>query len=102
MNHFMLGHLMEWHFAYVAGIRQAPGSAGWKKIIIAPNPGGLSSASATFHSPSGRIAVRWRQGGGKFEMTVRVPPGVVAVAILPDGEQHHLQPGKQARFAVKM
>jgi alpha-L-rhamnosidase len=100
MNHFMLGHLMEWHFAYVAGIRQAPGSIGWKKILIAPNPGSLRSVSATFNSPSGEIAVRWRQRGGRFEMTVRVPPGAVADAILPNGEQHHLQAGKQTRFAV--
>ena len=25
MNHYMLGHLVEWHYAYVAGIRQQPG-----------------------------------------------------------------------------
>ena len=38
MNHFMLGHLMEWHYAYLAGIRQQPGGVGWKKVLIAPTP----------------------------------------------------------------
>jgi alpha-L-rhamnosidase len=100
MNHFMLGHLMEWHFAYVAGIRQSPGSIGWKKILIAPNPGGFKRVEATFNSPSGKITVQWRQRGKKFEFAARVPSGAAAEAILPNGEHHQLQPGTQTRFTV--
>ena len=93
MNHFMLGHLMEWHYAYVAGIRQQPGSVGWKKVLIAPNPGSLESASASFHSPSGKITVTWRQANGKFEMTVTIPRGMDAKAMLPDGRRQVLRTG---------
>ena len=93
MNHFMLGHLMEWHYAYVAGIRQQPGSVGWKKVLIAPNPGSLESASASFKSPSGKIEVKWKQRKGSFAMTVTIPKGVEATAVLPDGRQQVVKPG---------
>jgi alpha-L-rhamnosidase len=94
MNHFMLGHLMEWQYAYVAGIRQQPGSVGWRRVLIAPNPGGLDSASATFASPRGTIRVAWRQTAQTFTMNVEIPHGIQAVAILPNGERHTLAPGK--------
>ncbi len=93
MNHFMLGHLMEWHYAYVAGIRQQPGGVGWKKVLIAPNPGSLESASASFKSPSGKIEVKWKQRKGSFTMTVTIPKGVEATAVLPDGRQQVVKPG---------
>jgi alpha-L-rhamnosidase len=93
MNHFMLGHLMEWQFAYVAGIRQQPGDIGWHRILIAPNPGALASASASFQSPAGRIAVEWKHVDGKFSMTVTVPEGVTAEALLTNGERCALPSG---------
>jgi len=93
MNHFMLGHLMEWHYAYVAGIRQQAESVGWKKILIAPNPGPLEHASASFSAPSGKIKVNWRQANGKFEMTVTIPRGIEAKAMMPDGRERILNAG---------
>jgi alpha-L-rhamnosidase len=93
LNHFMLGHLVEWHFAYVAGIRQQPGSVGWRKILIAPDPGPLESAEASFDGPTGTVASRWRRAGGRFELTVEVPAGVEALAVLPDGTRHDLPAG---------
>jgi hypothetical protein len=60
LNHFMLGHLMEWHYAYVAGIRQQAGDVGWKRIVIAPVPGPLEGAEASYSSPAGRIVSRWK------------------------------------------
>jgi alpha-L-rhamnosidase len=93
MNHFMLGHLMEWHYAYLAGIRQQPGSVGWKRVLIAPTPGSLESAAAVFRSPSGRIDVSWKQTKSMFTMKVVIPKGVDATAMLPNGEQKALKPG---------
>jgi len=93
MNHFMLGHLMEWHYAYVAGIQQQPGSVGWKKVFIAPNPGSLESASASFAGPSGIIKVKWKRLKEAFSMTVTIPKGVEATALLPDGERRALKSG---------
>jgi alpha-L-rhamnosidase len=93
MNHFMLGHLMEWQFAYVAGIRQQPGSVGWKRIVIAPNPGPLDSATASFDAPAGMIKVHWEKKEGKFEMIVTVPSGVEALAEMPNGQRFPLKEG---------
>jgi alpha-L-rhamnosidase len=94
MNHFMLGHLLEWHYAYLAGIRQKPGSIGWRKVLIQPAPGMLERTSATFESPSGRLAVSWEKKGKGFEMRVEIPDGVDAEAVLPNGERHTLVPGE--------
>jgi hypothetical protein len=93
MNHFMLGHLMEWHYAYVAGIQQKPGSIGWKKVLIAPNPGPLTSASASFAGPSGIIKVDWKQANSLFTLSVTIPRGIEATALLPDGKRHILKAG---------
>lgn len=94
MNHYMLGHLMEWQFAYVAGIRQQPGSIGWKNVFIAPNPGNLEYALASFDSPRGQIAVTWRQTKDQFEMTITTPRGMFVDAIFPNGEKRHVTPGR--------
>ncbi|MFH0990942.1 MAG: family 78 glycoside hydrolase catalytic domain [bacterium] len=93
MNHFMLGHLMEWQYAYIAGIRQQSGNVGWKKVLIAPNPGELESASAKFKSPSGTISVQWKQTKSTFTMDVTIPKGVQAEALLPNGERYRLKEG---------
>ena len=93
MNHFMLGHLMEWQYAYVAGIRQKPGSTGWRKVVIGPNPGALTAASASFRSPAGMIEVEWRKEGTTYLMTVRIPEGVEAQALLPNGTSRELTSG---------
>ncbi|HYD02182.1 MAG TPA: family 78 glycoside hydrolase catalytic domain, partial [Phycisphaerales bacterium] len=90
MCHLMLGHLMEWHFADVCGIRQAPGSVGWTGLIIAPrppargdaSPNAIRSAQASFISPRGRIASRWVIENGAFALTCEVPAGVTAKAVL--------------------
>lgn len=103
LNHFMLGHLMEWHYACVAGIRQAQGSVGWREIVIAPqipprdlldaNPEAIRACDASFESPRGTITSKWSLDGETFTLTCTVPEGVRARAIMPDGSSHPLKPG---------
>ena len=85
LNHCMLGHVMEWFYEYVGGIRQQAGSVGWKKVLIAPVPGSLERAECTFDSPAGRIVSRWRVADGRFKLDAEVPQGVVARLVAPDG-----------------
>lgn len=94
LDHCMLGHVMEWFYGYVAGIRQAPGSVGWGKILIGPNPGPLANAEATVQTPRGRVVSRWRISGGTFRLETQVPPAVQAVAVLPSGREQRLEPGR--------
>lgn len=95
LNHCMLGHVMEWFYGYVGGIRQAPGSVGWKNILIAPNPGPLASSEATLQTPNGRVVSRWSKDGETFRLETEIPEGVSATAILPSGEMKELRSGKQ-------
>jgi hypothetical protein len=95
LNHCMLGHVMEWYYGYVGGIRQATNSVGWQEILIAPNSGLLTSAEVTVQTPRGRVASRWRKDGSTFHLEVEVPHGVKATAILPSGARKSLASGKQ-------
>ncbi len=94
MNHYMLGHLVEWHFAYVAGIRQEPASVGWRAVLFAPQPGPLMHARASFDAPTGKISSAWRRDGDRFELSVVVPAGSEARALLPDGSEHAVTAGE--------
>jgi hypothetical protein len=95
LNHCMLGHVMEWYYGYVAGIRQPPGGIGWQKILIAPNPGALANAEATLQTPAGRVVSRWHTDGKTFRLETEIPNGVEATAILPSGTSKPLHSGKQ-------
>ncbi len=95
LNHCMLGHVMEWFYGYVGGIRQQPGSVGWQKILIAPNPGSLANAEATLQTPQGRVISRWRTDGKTFRLETEIPKGVQAMAILPSGAHKPLPSGRR-------
>ncbi|MHB8974599.1 MAG: alpha-L-rhamnosidase-related protein [Pirellulaceae bacterium] len=95
LNHCMLGHVLEWYYGYVAGVRQAPGGIGWKHVLIAPQPGPLTSAEATFRSPAGSLVSRWRIDKETFYLEVEIPAGVTATAVMPSGKSCPLQPGLQ-------
>jgi hypothetical protein len=96
LNHCMLGHVMEWYYGYVGGIRQVTNSVGWQDILIAPNPGPLTSAETTVQTPRGRVVSRWRKDGATFHLEVELPKGVKATAILPSGARKTLRAGNQA------
>lgn len=96
LNHCMLGHVMEWFYGYVAGIRQPHGSVGWNSVLIAPEPGPLTHAEATLRTPRGEIASRWRIDEGEFRLDVDIPAGVAAEARLPSGAIHQLSVGLQS------
>ena len=95
LNHCMLGHVMEWYYGYVGGIRQATNSVGWREILVAPNPGPLTSAETAVQTPRGRVVSRWRKDGATFHLEVEVPNGMEATAILPSGSRKILRAGKQ-------
>jgi alpha-L-rhamnosidase len=91
----MLGHVMEWFYGYVGGIRQPPGGVGWRELLIAPNPGPLTHAETVVETPKGRVTSRWRIEGRTFRLDTEIPAGVKAVAILPSGAQKPLRAGKR-------
>jgi hypothetical protein len=86
LNHCMLGHVIEWYYGYVAGIRQKPGTVGWSDVVIGPNPGPLTRAEAHLHAPCGEIVSRWRVEDHTFHLAMRVPQAVRATVVMPSGK----------------
>lgn len=83
-NHFMLGHLMEWFYSGLAGIRQTKNSVAFKEVEIRPEPvGDVKDAKATFYSPYGVISSEWRKTEEKFEAIISIPANSTAVVYLP-------------------
>ncbi len=83
-NHFMLGHIMEWFYAGLCGIKQAEGSTGYKNIIIKPQPAGdIKNAKATYHSPYGLIKTYWEKENDVFVLNVSIPVNTTAEIYLP-------------------
>jgi alpha-L-rhamnosidase len=75
-NHMMLGHLMEWLYSGIGGIRQAPGSAGYRDLIIDPQPvGDLTSADVSHICIRGEIRVKWEKKGENVDLEVTIPVG---------------------------
>jgi hypothetical protein len=83
-NHLMLGHLMEWFYSGVAGIRQAPGSTGYKNIIIAPEiVGDLTRAEASLNTIHGKIRSSWQIENGILKMKISIPVSCSATVEIP-------------------
>jgi alpha-L-rhamnosidase len=93
-NHLMLGHLMEWLYSGLAGIRQAEDSQGFRKIIIAPNPvGDITWTRARHRSVRGDIACSWKFDADGFSLDVEIPAGARARVLLPASRDGQLLEG---------
>ena len=90
----MLGAIDAWFYRGLGGIGQAPGSNGFRRLLIAPAaPGDLESVRASTGTPYGQVSVSWERGDGEFGLEVTVPPGSSAEVRLPDlGLARHAAP----------
>jgi hypothetical protein len=83
-NHFMLGHLMEWFYAGLAGIKQTENSVAYKEIMIKPEVvGDVTNAKASFESPYGLIKTEWTKTSSSFNLQVQIPANSIAVVYVP-------------------
>ncbi|MGB7767620.1 MAG: family 78 glycoside hydrolase catalytic domain [Verrucomicrobiia bacterium] len=83
-DHFMLGQIQEWFYHDLAGIQNAPNSAGFKKIIIHPQPvGDVTWAKASYESIRGKIVSDWNRDGRKFTLRVSIPVNTTATVYVP-------------------
>jgi hypothetical protein len=96
-NHFMLGHLMEWFYAGLAGIQQTESSIAYKEIMIKPEVvGDVTNAKASFESPYGLIKSEWVKTTSSFNLQLQIPANSTAVVYLPAKKgQTVLQNGKK-------
>lgn len=90
-NHFMLGHLMEWLFSGLGGIRQREDSFGFKHIVIHPEPvGDIREARTTYQSPYGLIVSDWKDNNNEFTIRVEVPANSRASVYLPSANTEYI------------
>ncbi|MCM1021778.1 MAG: glycoside hydrolase family 78 protein [Muribaculum sp.] len=83
-NHLMLGHLMEWLYSGLGGIRQADNSVAFNSLEINPFPvGDVTSASTTYQTPYGVVACSWQRSADKYTMQLTVPTNSTATVTLP-------------------
>ena len=84
-NHVMLlGDLIVWFYEYLAGIRNAQGSAGFEKISMHPYPvDGLDYVIASFYSVMGKISSAWKKIGGNFLWDITIPGNTTAIVYFP-------------------
>ncbi len=83
-NHYAYGAIGEWLYRTSAGIMPDPAQAGYKHVIIAPQPGGgLTHVRATLNSPYGLIESAWQLSDADFRLKVTVPTNSHATVSLP-------------------
>jgi len=86
-NHMMLGHIMEWFYSGLGGIRQMPTSIAYDHIHIAPEiVGDIRWAEASYHSCKGEIKSSWNVSDGQFTLKVSIPVNCRATIELPQSD----------------
>lgn len=82
-NHLMLGHIMEWFYAGLAGIGAAEEAVGYDRILIRPQVvGDITYARAEHESPYGTIRSEWKKGK-TFQLSISIPANTTARVELP-------------------
>ena len=79
-NHYSIGAVSEWLFAYVCGIRVD----GENHFVIEPCPGGtLEAAKASYKSIFGTVESAWSKKEGTITYSITVPANTTATLKLP-------------------
>lgn len=96
-NHYAYGAVVEWMYAYMAGIRS--NGAGFRNIIIQPQldlrktlPAGqqrITEVAATYASINGPIKSAWKVNGNRITYNLSIPANTTATFIVPIN-QHSL------------
>ncbi|PRB43308.1 alpha-L-rhamnosidase [Arthrobacter sp. MYb23] len=95
-NHYALGAVVDWMHRTIGGL--APLEPGYRRILIAPRPGGgLEWAETSVETPLGQASVRWELVDGRLEVTATVPEGSEAVLRLPGLDEELVGPGQHVR-----
>jgi hypothetical protein len=83
-NHFMLGHLMEWLYSGLGGIRQRDNSIAFRDIVIDPQMvGDVRNATTSYESPYGTIRCDWTRTDEDYKIEVSIPANSTAEIYLP-------------------
>lgn len=90
-NHLMLGHIMEWFYGGLAGIRQSDSSVAWRDIVIQPEVvGDISHVKASYETLYGTIISEWKKESNTFILNVTIPANTTATIYIPGAEGKEL------------
>jgi hypothetical protein len=91
-NHLMLGHMDEWFYAGLAGIRPYLEKPGLRRVDIRPDlVGDVTSADATWQTFRGPVKVQWKLEGQTLKLAVNVPPGMISHVSLPSASADQIE-----------
>jgi alpha-L-rhamnosidase len=83
-NHPMFGSVGSWLYKALAGINLAPGTAGFERILIAPQMvRDLTHASGSTTTVRGEVACAWSRTERSVRVEVTVPFGSEAEVVIP-------------------
>jgi alpha-L-rhamnosidase len=86
-NHLAFSSVCEWMYRYLAGIDQAEGSAGFKKILVRPQivetQDEINWVKTSYASITGIIATEWKKTAEQIDFYLVVPANARAAIILP-------------------
>jgi hypothetical protein len=83
-NHMMLGHLMEWFYSGLGGIRQLSGSDSYDKIVISPEiVGNITWVESKFKTIHGEVISNWKIENNNIIMNIKIPVNCTAIVKIP-------------------
>ncbi len=83
-NHWALGAVAQWMVETMLGLRPDPAAIGWKRFVVAPEPGGgISHVEGSYRAMPGLIKVAWKVADGRFTLDLEVPPNTEARVCMP-------------------
>jgi alpha-L-rhamnosidase len=98
-NHMILLQIDEWFTSGLAGIRQARGSVGYRRLVIDPRVAGdLTDVEGSYETPYGEVTSEWTRRHGVFRLEVGVPPNTTAEVRVPTGGRKPYRSPKGATF----
>ncbi|MEV0830457.1 family 78 glycoside hydrolase catalytic domain [Nonomuraea rubra] len=98
-NHMILAQIEEWFHTGLTGIRPAPGTIAYRKLIIHPEPvGDLTSVKGSYETPHGTARSEWTRTDQRFELRVEVPPNTSAEVWMPAKDRRLVAAPHRATF----
>ncbi|OCX52510.1 alpha-L-rhamnosidase [Mucilaginibacter sp. PPCGB 2223] len=101
-NHYAYGAIGDWMYRTIAGLDNDDTGPGYKRILIAPRPGGnLTSAKAELETMYGKVVSGWKIDSAKFRLMVIIPPNATATVVLPNASGKTVTEGGELISASK-
>ena len=100
LNHYAYGSVAAWLYGHMCGLQPLPEAPGFRRFLWKPEADErVGYAKCSLRSPFGPIRSEWRFTEEGLSLTLAVPFGSEAQAILPDGREELLGPGEH-RFLI--